>query len=194
MKVFLYIVIFLAFISVVYLGYRSLPYAGDDGLHACTAEAKMCPDGTAVGREGPNCEFAACPTSHSVEKTPIDVFAEIEAKKDLIVVEDLEPYDMIESPLSITGQARGYWYFEGSFSVHFINSEGEEVSVAIATADDEWMTEEFVPFTATLEFETPEIGARGVLQFRKANASGLPEHDDVLEIPVMYAEEELIAI
>ncbi len=28
---------------------------------ACTAEAKICPDGSAVGRVGPNCEFAPCP-------------------------------------------------------------------------------------------------------------------------------------
>ena len=28
---------------------------------ACTMEAKLCPDGSAVGRSGPNCEFAACP-------------------------------------------------------------------------------------------------------------------------------------
>jgi tryptophan-rich sensory protein len=27
---------------------------------ACTMEAKLCPDGTAVGRSGPNCEFAPC--------------------------------------------------------------------------------------------------------------------------------------
>ncbi len=28
----------------------------------CTMEAKICPDGTAVGRTAPNCEFAACPS------------------------------------------------------------------------------------------------------------------------------------
>lgn len=28
---------------------------------ACTMEAKLCPDGSAVGRTGPSCEFAACP-------------------------------------------------------------------------------------------------------------------------------------
>lgn len=28
---------------------------------ACTQEAKICPDGSAVGRTGPNCEFAPCP-------------------------------------------------------------------------------------------------------------------------------------
>ena len=28
---------------------------------ACTLEAKICPDGTSVGRTGPKCEFATCP-------------------------------------------------------------------------------------------------------------------------------------
>ena len=29
---------------------------------ACTMDAKICPDGSSVGRSGPNCEFAPCPT------------------------------------------------------------------------------------------------------------------------------------
>lgn len=29
--------------------------------HMCTMDAKICPDGTGVGRTGPNCEFAPCP-------------------------------------------------------------------------------------------------------------------------------------
>ncbi|MEK7638192.1 MAG: hypothetical protein AAB375_02085 [Patescibacteria group bacterium] len=36
------------------------PYGSEDGV-VCTMEAKICPDGTGVGRTGPNCEFAACP-------------------------------------------------------------------------------------------------------------------------------------
>lgn len=32
-----------------------------EDLVACTMEAKLCPDGSAVGRSGPHCEFAACP-------------------------------------------------------------------------------------------------------------------------------------
>jgi len=31
-------------------------------IRACTEEAKLCPDGSAVGRTGPDCEFAPCPT------------------------------------------------------------------------------------------------------------------------------------
>lgn len=29
---------------------------------ACTMEAKICPDGSSVGRAGPKCEFAPCPS------------------------------------------------------------------------------------------------------------------------------------
>lgn len=31
-------------------------------LKACTMEAKLCPDGSSVGRTGSNCDFAPCPT------------------------------------------------------------------------------------------------------------------------------------
>lgn len=36
-----------------------VPPPGDQIM--CTMEAKICPDGTGVGRTGPNCEFAPCP-------------------------------------------------------------------------------------------------------------------------------------
>lgn len=46
-----------------YVGGGSVLYKLPDGIRptACTMEAKVCPDGSAVGRTGPNCEFAACP-------------------------------------------------------------------------------------------------------------------------------------
>lgn len=37
------------------------PVEDPDCAVACTKEAKICPDGSSVGREGPNCEFAPCP-------------------------------------------------------------------------------------------------------------------------------------
>ena len=36
---------------------------------ACTQEAKLCPDGSSVGRTGPNCEFAQCPDQTASWKT-----------------------------------------------------------------------------------------------------------------------------
>lgn len=37
------------------------PNESDDSQVVCTQDAKQCPDGSYVGRSGPNCEFAACP-------------------------------------------------------------------------------------------------------------------------------------
>jgi hypothetical protein len=42
---------------------------GTGGAVACTADAMICPDGTAVGRTGPNCEFAACPAVATASAT-----------------------------------------------------------------------------------------------------------------------------
>lgn len=36
---------------------------------ACTMEARLCPDGTSVGRSGPSCEFSACAFPNTEDKT-----------------------------------------------------------------------------------------------------------------------------
>lgn len=41
----------------------------DNKQKACTLEAKICPDGSSVGRTGPNCEFATCPSSSGAWET-----------------------------------------------------------------------------------------------------------------------------
>ena len=47
--------------AFVYRSTLERPMAINPGnQQACTLEAKMCPDGSSVGRTGPNCEFAAC--------------------------------------------------------------------------------------------------------------------------------------
>lgn len=38
-----------------------LPFADEPEPVYCTQDAKLCPDGSYVGRVGPRCEFAACP-------------------------------------------------------------------------------------------------------------------------------------
>jgi hypothetical protein len=40
---------------------QNQPTTGCGNPKACTMEAKLCPDGSAVGRSGPNCEFTPCP-------------------------------------------------------------------------------------------------------------------------------------
>lgn len=61
------------FFGVVLPSKEISPQPGGPGTggepQACTLEAKICPDGTAVGRTGPNCEFAACPEPVSYPKS-----------------------------------------------------------------------------------------------------------------------------
>ncbi|TSC75278.1 MAG: hypothetical protein G01um101430_485 [Parcubacteria group bacterium Gr01-1014_30] len=61
-----YVVVGLIIAAVLLGGYFALaawqlwwPFAVQQ-QQACTQEAKLCPDGSYVGRTGPNCEFAAC--------------------------------------------------------------------------------------------------------------------------------------
>ena len=66
-----------------------------------------------------------------------------------------------------------------------MDEQGEEVALAIATAQGEWMTEDFVDFEAELIFDKPEATI-GFLVFKKDNPSGLAEYDDSISLPVFF--------
>lgn len=160
----------------------------EDKPVACTADAKLCPDGSSVGREGPDCQFAKCPQ----EPVDEDVSESIDSKADEIVLDNPPAGSYITSPLRITGEARGMWFFEADFTVLLVDWDGRIVAEHYVTADDDWMSEDFVPFSGELEFTSPyqpgdpDFMKRGTLILQKANPSGLPENDDALEIPVYF--------
>lgn len=53
-------------IAVIFLGMRLLGGPRGPEQVGCTQEAMLCPDGSYVGRTGPRCEFAPCPTAPDV--------------------------------------------------------------------------------------------------------------------------------
>ena len=114
-----------------------------------------------------------------------DIGNEIE-KANLIKVESPRPNQIITSPLVIKGQARGTWFFEASFPIHLYDGNNKEIGQAIAQAKSDWMTENFVPFEATLTFVTPNT-KNGTLVFSKDNPSGLKENDDELRMPIQFS-------
>lgn len=93
----------------------------------------------------------------------------------------------VESPLAISGEIPGNWSFEASFPIVLLDPTGKIIGQTTAALDGEWMTANYVPFTATVTFETPSAGGSGILTLRKDNPSGLPENDDAIEIPVTFA-------
>ncbi len=106
---------------------------------------------------------------------------------DLIRVTEPSAGQLVTSPLVIRGVARGTWFFEASFPLTLEGADGSILGSTIATALGEWMTEEFVPFEATLTFQVPVGTAHGRLILAKDNPSGLPEHDAQLQLPVRLA-------
>lgn len=108
-------------------------------------------------------------------------------KEDLIVAAYPTPGAHITSPLVATGEARGNWFFEASFPVSILNSNGDTIGQGYAQAEGEWMTTNFVPFTSIPITFTPQpAGSVGTVVLHKDNASGLPEHDDELRISVTF--------
>lgn len=105
--------------------------------------------------------------------------------KDLIRVTQPSTNDVVSSPLNITGEARGTWYFEASFPVSIVDANGTLLGQHYATADGDWMTEEYVPFESELVFDSPETET-GTLILHKDNPSGLPENEDEVRIPVRF--------
>lgn len=104
---------------------------------------------------------------------------------DLIYVDSPLPGAVVQSPLVVSGAARGNWYFEASFPVRLLDANGRELIVIPAQAQGEWMTTEYVPFLVRLDFTAPET-ATGTLVLEKDNPSGLPEHAAQLRIPVRF--------
>lgn len=112
-------------------------------------------------------------------------------KTDLIIITSPRPNQVISSPLTITGEARGYWFFEGDFPAQLLDKDGNILSEGIMSAQSDplngetsWMTEDFVPFSGEMEFNV--ISSQiAVLVLKKDNPSNLPENDDDLRIPVL---------
>lgn len=110
-----------------------------------------------------------------------------------IVLDKPTTNEEITSPLLIEGRAQGTWYFEASFPVKLIDDAGNVLATGIAQAQGDWMTKDFVPFKASLDFkvDTPTIAN---LVLIKDNPSGLPENDDQMSIPVNLISSEKITV
>jgi len=68
----------LIFVILIIFNYWWLPKEeakNIQNLVACTLETKLCSDGSAIGRTGPNCEFVECPVvkTNEISKTPEQV-------------------------------------------------------------------------------------------------------------------------
>jgi hypothetical protein len=108
-----------------------------------------------------------------------------DCRSDQIAVDLPERGAVVASPLEVRGRAHGTWFFEGDFPLVLLDGRGNLVAQGFATAQGEWMTTEFVPFSAVLRFESAAPGP-GRLILEKDNPSNRRELDDALVFPVVF--------
>ncbi|PIR80340.1 MAG: hypothetical protein COU25_00640 [Candidatus Levybacteria bacterium CG10_big_fil_rev_8_21_14_0_10_35_13] len=97
----------------------------------CTQEAKMCSDGSYVGRSGPNCEFAKCPSLDSNQtanwKTYVNTVLgyEIKYPKD-INIEKLNERDILVTRLDVPYGGQEGKVPTGGMTIYYRGDEGLE--------------------------------------------------------------------
>jgi len=137
------------------------------------------------------------------DKVFIENIGNIHKKADIIQLNNPYPNQIIESPLSISGQAKRSWFSEGEFPVKLFDENEKEIAVAVGMNSEglEVGLEEFVSFEVVLEFKTPKT-SRGFLTLEKNDPSilrqssgqadsgqvpsGLTENFDGLRIPIRF--------
>jgi hypothetical protein len=92
----------------------------------------------------------------------------------------------VSSPLNISGQAVGNWYFEASFPIQLVDDSGKVLAQTPAQAQSDWMTTDFVPFTAQLTFDSG-TATSGKIILKNDNPSGNPATQKIYELPVKFA-------
>lgn len=109
-------------------------------------------------------------------------------KGTTITLDNVASDQRVSSPLTVNGLVPGNWSFEASFTVQVTDRSGRVLGQAAAQLEGDWMTEQDVPFSVTVQFERPaSSNTEGFLVLQKANASGLPEHDDRVRVPVIFS-------
>lgn len=86
--------------------------------------------------------------------------------------------------ITVTGAARGGWFFEGSLPVQVRDMNNNIIASAPAQAQSDWMTPELVPFAVTITLPTTTVGTVALV-VKNDNPSGMPENEKSFEIPLI---------
>jgi len=104
---------------------------------------------------------------------------------DEIIVENIEDNQIINSPLTIEGRARGDWFTEGEMPFRLVSQGGLVLKEGSIFAEENWMTNDFVDFSSEIEFNAENI-EKGTIYFTQTNPLGGDKDNKELKIPVNF--------
>lgn len=117
------------------------------GFQGCTAEAKICPDGSAVGRSGPQCQFAECST-------------ELKGYSDALFTFEHPAGFLIDGETGGPGIFFGETHVRGHFPFGALNSMGTNFNGAYFVVSTGETTESVCKTFSDLENRlTPDTGS-----------------------------------
>jgi hypothetical protein len=127
-------------------------------------------------------KYYAPVSSKTVSTATTESITYTNASTSIITVDLPYPGAVTGKNFSVIGKARGYWFFEASFPIEVLDANGVVIARAIAQAEGDWMTSEFVPFKADIVIPPTYIG-KSTLLLKKDNPSDLREKDASISFP-----------
>ena len=112
-------------------------------------------------------------------------YSESQSTQPEVMLDTPQYGDLVHSPMTVSGKARGNWFFEANLPVVLKDENGKVLAQQGMHATADWMTTDYVPFTGTLTFD-PGTAQYGVLIISKDNPSGLPQYDSSVAVPIRF--------
>ncbi len=109
---------------------------------------------------------------------------QISGNKDDLVSFSILPNSKVHGVMSYRGVVKGGYFFEGNILINILDINKNSLKKSNAVAKTDWMTAEPVSFEGNIDFSSLPKGP-AYLEIHNDNASGLPEHDKSIFIPIV---------
>jgi hypothetical protein len=104
--------------------------------------------------------------------------------KNNLVFFSILPGSKVSGVISYKGSVKGGYFFEGNILINILNVDKKILKNSNAMATSEWMTADPVEFEGNLDFSYLPKGP-AYIEIHNDNASGLPENDKSILIPII---------
>jgi len=118
------------------------------------------------------------------EEIPVNIRNEIFGNKDDLVSFSIWPNTKVHGIVSYRGIIKGGYFFEANIGINILDKNKKAVKQSNAVAKTDWMTIEPVSFEGNIDFSGLPKGP-AYFEIHNDNASGLPEHDKSILIPII---------